>query len=38
MLVPRRSEAAIERDAERTRGLRALHGGRIISAVRSEDL
>jgi uncharacterized protein len=38
MLEPRRSAAAIERDADRTRGLRALHGGRIISAVRSDDL
>jgi Fe-S-cluster containining protein len=38
MLEPRRSEAAIDRDAERTRALRALHGGRIISAVRSDDV
>jgi uncharacterized protein len=33
MLDPRRSDAAIERDAERTRSLRALHGGRIVAAV-----
>jgi Fe-S-cluster containining protein len=37
-LAPRRSAAAIARDEDRTRGLRALHGGRIISAVRNDDV
>lgn len=31
-----RSEADIDADSERTRGLRALHGGRIVAAVRTE--
>jgi uncharacterized protein len=34
--APGRTAAAIEADAERTRGLRALHGGRILSAVTTE--
>jgi Fe-S-cluster containining protein len=32
VLVPQRPEADIEADADRVRSLRALHGGRIISA------
>lgn len=35
--TPRRSAEAIERDSERTRNLRALHGGRIICAVDKGD-
>jgi hypothetical protein len=35
--APTRSPAAIEAAAERTRGLRALHGGRIILAVDERD-
>ena len=33
MPAPGRTAAAIDADAERTRNLRALHGGRIIAAV-----
>jgi Fe-S-cluster containining protein len=32
-LNPQRTEADIDADSERTRSLRALHGGRIIAAV-----
>jgi hypothetical protein len=32
-LVPRRSLDAIAADAERTRSLRALHGGRIVAVI-----
>jgi acyl-coenzyme A thioesterase PaaI-like protein len=36
LLDPGRSETAIEADAERTRSLRALHGGRILAVVKHE--
>jgi Fe-S-cluster containining protein len=36
--APGRSEADIDADSERTRGLRALHGGRIVAAVRTDDV
>jgi Fe-S-cluster containining protein len=35
--APLRSAAAIERTAERTRTLRALHGGRVIVAIDAKD-
>ena len=35
-LRPQRDTAAIEADAERTRSLRALHGGRILAVVKNE--
>jgi hypothetical protein len=31
-IVPARDEALVERDAERMRNLRALHGGRVLWA------
>lgn len=34
---PTRSVAAIEANAERTRSLRALHGGRIMGALHQDD-
>jgi hypothetical protein len=35
--APGRTREAIEADAERTRTLRALHGGRILAVVKTED-
>jgi Fe-S-cluster containining protein len=35
-IVPTRDPAAVAENAERTRSLRALHGGRIMAAVRED--
>lgn len=32
-MVPRRDAAAIERDSQRTRDMRALHGGRVLAVI-----